>query len=99
MLAIALGVIILNFLDAVLTQAGLVQGVVTELNPILASLYRHNPGLTFAGKLLLVPLGVSFVAIVGQGKRWAFRGLVVCLCVYLIALGLHLLWLAEVFLS
>ncbi len=98
MILLALLVILLNFFDTVFTQAGLARGIVVEVNPFLAILYQFDPTVTFVSKLVLIPLGIGFVAINGQGRDWVFYGLVFCLVIYLVAFGLHLLWLGQFFL-
>ncbi len=98
MFVLALLVILLNFFDAVFTQAGLAHGIVIEVNPLLAILYHLNPTITFVSKLVLIPLGVGFVAINGEERVWVFYGLIFCVVVYLVAFGLHLLWLGQFFL-
>ncbi|MBO8126644.1 MAG: hypothetical protein H0Z38_05325 [Firmicutes bacterium] len=97
MLPLGILVIILNFFDAVLTTAGLAQGVVTEVNPLLNFFFSLNPLLTFAGKVALVPLGVMVVVWKGQGRTWVYWGLLFCALIYTWAAGLHLVWLANLF--
>ncbi len=90
--------IILNFFDTVFTTAGLSQGVVVELNPLIRALHSVSPLGTFIAKIVLIPLGVIFVLRKGAGKRWAMVGLIICLLIYLWAFGLHFFWLNRVLL-
>ncbi|GEM_PF-5842121 len=96
MTAVGILVIILNFFDAVFTTAGLSQGVVVELNPMLRELYAISPLGTFIAKVVLIPLGVIFALRAGAGTRLTRVGLIICLFVYLWAFGLHFIWLNRV---
>lgn len=83
---------ILNFLDGVLTYVGLLSGAVTEANPLLAS---FSPLTLLAIKIFLslclfAFLYTPFVWIQSRGWRYAFIGVNT---LYTLILLLHVFWL------
>ncbi|MGH2318795.1 DUF5658 family protein [Planococcus sp. SE5232] len=90
--------VVLNFLDGLLTYVGLSLGAITEANPILASL---SPFALLMTKLLLSLclfsfLYTPFVRI--QSHSWRYS-LIFVNTLYSFILLLHLLWLILFFIG
>lgn len=90
--------VVLNFLDGLLTYIGLSLGAITEANPILASL---SPFALLMTKLLLSLclfsfLYTPFVRI--QSRSWRYS-LIFVNTLYSSVLLLHLLWLILFFIG
>lgn len=88
--------IILNFLDGILTYTGLSLGVITEANPLLAS---FSPLALLVTKLLLSLclfgfLYTPFVRI--QSRKWRYV-LAFVNMLYSFILLLHFFWLLTLF--
>lgn len=92
------GLVVLNFLDGLLTYIGLSLGAITEANPILAS---FSPFALLMTKLLLSLCLFSFLYtpfVHIQSRSWRYS-LIFVNTLYSLILLLHLSWLILFFIG
>lgn len=87
---------ILNLLDGILTYVGLLSGVITEANPLLATFSPLTLLVTklFLSLCLFAFLYTPFIRIQSRSWRYAFMGVNT---LYTFILLLHMYWLPFLF--
>jgi hypothetical protein len=87
MLAVAMLIVILNFLDGIFTYYAVSSGIATEANPLMAYLLSFDATAFFVVKHLLVSMGIYLLLVNCHKKSarialWSIAALFIAINVY-----------------